>query len=272
MRRGYHLELLLTALWGLANAVLFPARILFRDRTEWPALFGPQGIMTSNVLHLMQRGYGTFPFASGAAVEIVHRTKLFDSPFGPFNETEIVACVRDLSLTVEKQRAVSLWSGGPRYPIIPFGSGCSVLDLVSIAPVLRTLFVRVRHHGTSRGVAFEDEFRSALQASGFPVERAGTIQADNGRIREIDASVRVGSQLYLFECVSIERPLDFEIGRITTIELRTSSLELKLDQALTLREFILSNPKGRNYDFQWADDIRIFVVIPAALRIDRFGP
>ena len=261
-QRGYGLESLLIALWGVANTVLVPARILHSESAELPDYVGPQGAFTSNMLNLMQRGYGTFRFGEGAAEEILYRAQFFEAPFAPIDGEEIVACVRDLGLTAHKQRDISLWSGGPRYPIIPFGPVCSILDLVSIAPVLRTLFVHVRHDGTSRGTAFEKEFRSALRDAGFPVERAGTLEAHDGQKREVDASVRLGARLYLFECVSIERPLDFEIGRIVTIDRRTSDLEAKLDQVLSLRAFILTKPDGRNYDFRWAEDLRAFVVSP----------
>jgi hypothetical protein len=261
-RRGYKLESLLTTLWGLGSSVLIPARILFRDRDTWPDLFGPKGVLTNNLLHMMQRGYGTFPTSDGLVREILYRATLFDAPFGPYDKSEIGACVHDLSLTKEKQRDISLWGGGPRYPIIPFGSDCAVIDLVSITPVLRTLFVRIRHDGSRRGVAFEEEFRSALLSAGFSVKRFGTLEAHDGRKRELDASVRLGYRLYLFECVSVERPLDFEIGRIATIEHRTAELKAKLHQVLTLKDFVLDNPYGRNYDFRWADDLRVFVVSP----------
>ncbi len=261
-RRGYKLESLLTTLWGLGSSVLIPARILFRDRDDLPDLFGPAGLLTNNMLHMMQRGYGTFPTSDGLVREIIYRATLFDAPFAPYDESEIGACARDLILTEEKQHNISLWSNGPRYPIIPFGPSCTVLDLVSITPVLRTLFVRIRHDGSRRGTAFEEEFRSTLISAGFPVERFGALEAHDGQRRELDASVRLGSRLYLFECVSIEMPLDFEIGRIATIEHRTAELKAKLRQVLTLKDFVLDKPHGRNYDFRWAEDLRVFVVSP----------
>jgi hypothetical protein len=261
-RRGYKLESMLTALWGLGNAVLIPSRILFRDLEKGSDLFGSQGPVASNMLNLMQRGYATFGPIDGLVGEILNRASLFDAPFGPFDESGIGASVRDLSLTVKKQRQISLWSGGPRHPIIPFGPNCTVMDLVSIAPLLRTLFVFIRHDGSTRGIAFEKEFRSALVAAGFAIEQFGPLEAHDGQKRELDASVRVGSRLYLFECVSIERPLDFEIGRIPTIQNRTAELKSKLEQALTLMDFISSKPQGRNYNFRWANDLQVFVVSP----------
>jgi hypothetical protein len=68
--------------------------------------------------------------------------------------------------------------------------------------------------------------------------------------------------LILFECRSIERPLDYEIGRLQTLVRRQQLLEQKVEQALTLREFVLKFPVGRNYDFNWAGTVMSSVVSP----------
>ena len=68
--------------------------------------------------------------------------------------------------------------------------------------------------------------------------------------------------MILFECRSIERPLDYEIGRLQTLARRQELLEQKVEQALTLREFVLKFPVGRNYDFGWATTVSTFVVSP----------
>jgi hypothetical protein len=78
----------------------------------------------------------------------------------------------------------------------------------------------------------------------------------------VDAAIRISDTLYLFECVSIERPLDFEIGKISTINHRNEELDKKVEQALTLRNFVTANPAGHNYDFSWATEICVFVVSP----------
>jgi hypothetical protein len=125
-----------------------------------------------------------------------------------------------------------------------------------------TLFYRVQHTQTRRGFVFEEAFRAALAAEGFEVPKTGNIQGPNGEQREIDASVRIRDCLILFECRSIERPLDYEIGRLQTLARRQHLLEQKVDQALTLREFVLKFPTGRNYDFAWATSVSTFVVSP----------
>jgi hypothetical protein len=109
---------------------------------------------------------------------------------------------------------------------------------------------------------FEEAFRAALVAEGFVIPKTGDMYEPNGEHRELDASVRIGDCLILFECVSIERPLDYEIGRIKTLAGRQKRLEKKVEQALTLREFVVRSPVGRNYDFRWATTVSTFVVSP----------
>jgi hypothetical protein len=166
-----------------------------------------------------------------------------------------------LILSAESQEQIALWSGGRRFPLIPFGE-VFVVDLQGIPSLLQTLFFRVQHDQTARGTVFEDAFRGALAAEGFVRAQAGEIVSACGEKREIDASVRLGQELYLFECRSIERPLDFELGRPRTLEARRRFLDSKVDQVLSLRDFITTNPSGRNYDFRWAKTISAFVVSP----------
>jgi hypothetical protein len=137
-----------------------------------------------------------------------------------------------------------------------------VIDLQAIPAILMTLFYRVQHAQTRRGFVFEEAFRAALVAEGFAIPVTGDIYEPNGEHREIDASVRIEDCLILFECVSIERPLDYEIGRIKTLAGRQKRLEKKVEQALTLREFVVRYPVGRNYDFGWATKVSTFVVSP----------
>ena len=137
-----------------------------------------------------------------------------------------------------------------------------VIDLQAVPAILTTLFYRVQHAQTRRGFVFEEAFRAALVTEGFEIPKTGDIYGPNGEHRAIDASARVGGCLILFECRSIERPLDYEIGRLQTLARRQELLEQKVEQALTLREFVLKFPVGRNYDFVWATMVSVFVVSP----------
>ena len=85
---------------------------------------------------------------------------------------------------------------------------------------------------------------------------------DNGEVRELDAGVRIGNKLIVMECVSVERPLDYEIANPKTIEYRQQRLDEKVTQALSLAEFIRSNPTGRNYAFNDVEEVEAYVVSP----------
>jgi hypothetical protein len=69
-----------------------------------------------------------------------------------------------------------------------------------------------------------------------------------------------GCFLFAFECVSIERPLDYEFGQISTFQRRQARLDEKVGQALSLGEFIKAKPRGKNYDFKGVERIVPLVV------------
>jgi hypothetical protein len=78
----------------------------------------------------------------------------------------------------------------------------------------------------------------------------------------LDAGVVVGDLLYAFECVSVERPLDYEIGSLTTFNRRRERLDEKVTQVLTLADFLRAKPRGTNYDFTHVREIVPLVVSP----------
>jgi len=112
-----------------------------------------------------------------------------------------------------------------------------------------------------RGTIFERTFRDALERRGFDI-KAGELTAVDNSKRELDAGVIVDGRMYLFECVSIERPLDYEIGKPRTMAIRQGRLSEKLTQAKSLHEFLSRNPKGRNYDFSEVQEFVWIVVSP----------
>lgn len=111
------------------------------------------------------------------------------------------------------------------------------------------------------GTVFENLFRQALDRRGFNINK-GKLYANNGAERELDAGVMVGDKMYLFECVSIEKPLDYEKGKHKTLELRKERLLEKMEQARSLQSFLMENPKGTNYDFTGATEFEWIVVSP----------
>lgn len=257
---GTTLDAYLTCLWALSNIALLPARILFhQERSSEEGLSASLGM---NMMNIIQRGYTLFKNDNvGIVGEIMFRAEHFGCSFSDCTESEIAAAVEHLTLTPAKTSQIAFWSGGRRFMLIPFGE-FMVIDLQAVPAILTTLFYRVQHAQTRRGFVFEEAFRAALLTAGFEIPKTGDIFSPNGEHREIDASVRVGDCLILFECRSIERPLDYEIGRLQTLARRQELLEQKVEQALTLREFVLKFPVGRNYDFVWATTVSVFVVSP----------
>lgn len=261
--RGYQLETLLATFWGLSILLLTPPRhVAGIEGIE--AGENREGVLSKlNVLNLMQRGYGTVPLRTSDPIpDLMSEIHPTESIFNAISLDDVSRCIADQFLDAQKQQSMSIWSGGRRFPIIQHGSTCAVVDLSSIPLILRSLFAFIRHDGSKRGIAFEDEFRAAIKEAGYSVPFAGELTNDLGQVREMDASVRLGDTLYIFECISMERPLDYEIGRIPTIDQRSADLERKLDQVLSLSAFIKSYPKGKNYDFGWARNIVPFVASP----------
>jgi hypothetical protein len=197
------------------------------------------------------------------AKEVAGRAALFHVSLAgtPPVGASLDAAVSWLTVTPRVQSQISLWSSGPYNPLIPHGAAICI-DLAAIPFVLHSLFFRVRDAEGEKGTIFEQEFLRGLQAAGFTIEHAGEIYSADGKEREIDASIRIGTCLYLFECFASERPLDFEIGKGRTIANRSAALSEKVNQAITLRDFIVEYPKGMNYEFQWATTIETFVVSP----------
>jgi hypothetical protein len=261
---GLGLSDLLYVLWALCNSALMPDRVL--NVLEDPAATeaDKRSAVAMSQQQLFSRGYSTRLYESeGFAKEVAGRAALFGVSLDatPPASVSLDAAVSWLTLTPKTQSQISLWSSGPYSPVIPHGAAICI-DLAAVPFVLQSLFYGVRDKDGEKGTIFEEEFRRGLQSAGFTIEHAGEIHSSDGKGREIDASVRVGTTLYLFECFASERPLDFEIGKGQTIVKRSTMLSAKVDQAITLREFIIERPKGTNYDFQWATAVETFVVSP----------
>jgi hypothetical protein len=112
-----------------------------------------------------------------------------------------------LTLSEDKQQQISLWSGGPQQVLVPVTNDHHAVILQGIPQLLSTLFYKTAHEQTEKGTVFEEAFRQALSERGFIVEY-GEMKIRGGLCRELDAGVLKGEKMYLFECVSIERPMD----------------------------------------------------------------
>ena len=200
-----------------------------------------------NLLNSMMRGYRHLEFSSDSLIEEIERRLPVFSVNVPVTRKVVASIISALTLTAERQADIALWSGGPRFLFIPFGLG-DVFNLHALPALLSNLFVGLTYDPQVRGPAFEEVFRSALKSRGFAVE-TGVKKAMDDSTRQLDAGVAIGDELFLFECVSIGRPLDYEIGKPATISERNRRLDKKVSQALSLAEFFRDHMVGTNFNF-----------------------
>lgn len=253
-KRGYDFELMVSVLAALSSFLFLPSRSLYSDDEKEKERY-----KLAAFTQTLTRGYHLFLGTIDDLIAmLMDRLSIIFSR--EFELAEVRRVVDSMTLNKGLQEKVSPWSNGPRSVVIPTNGFC-VLDLVSVPALLRSIFVFMTDRFGESGTVFERLFREALARRGFDVS-AGVLTANDGSERELDAGVLVGKRLYLFECVSIERPLDYEIGRPRTIKIRRERLVAKLDQAKSLGEFIRHNPSGRNFDFSSAEEVVYAVVSP----------
>ena len=258
---GISLDGYLITLWALSHIATFPPELFAAMSTD-ADLKAVRYAISRQFLNLLQRGYTIFKLPSEQLIDEVNiRIKLFKGSMASFSEEDLRKCLSLLTVSKEGQERIGLWSGGPRFVIVPLANA-TIIDLQGIPWLLQNLFVRMRHAQTERGGVFEKGFREALTRLGFQLDQIGIIRNNTGQEREIDASVRIDDHLILFECRTIELPLIYELGKPTVLGERRRRLDEKVIQALSLREFIMGEPAGRNYDFRWARQISVFVVSP----------
>jgi hypothetical protein len=254
-RHGYSMEAFVGTLWALAHVVFFPRTMLLANTED-----SRREMFGKNLMNVLQRGYSVFGDDPDKAVPVLlERIEAF-LPGISVTEAEVRAVLDRLTLNPASQAEISLWSGGPRYMLIPAGSEQTV-DLQGMPMMLATLFFRVAHDQGQRGTVFEEAFRRALTDRGLEV-RSGRLSSVGGASKELDASVIVGKDLFVFECVSVERPLDYEIGHPATLARRRERLDGKVEQVLQLAKFLEANARGTNYDYTGVQRIVPLVVSP----------
>lgn len=249
-RYGYRLSSFFSVLWALGNICIAPAKVLFADSPE-----EAKRVMDVLILNMLSRGYRVFD-GGGRSLgeEVQFRFEMYRHGEIPTKD-ELGLILQRLTLAASDQPDIGLWSGGPRYLILRSGN-VELLDLRGLPGILETLFLSVAYDQGSRGSVFEDAFRGALETRGFKVQ-SGELVTKDGHVRELDAGVLIEGTLVVFECVTIERPLDYEIGKPKTIAWRIRRIEAKVEQALSLAQFVRENPVGRNYDFS-----QVHTVVP----------
>jgi len=255
-RHGFHLATLIHAIWALGTSSLITRRIANESsESEQLRRFG------EHLLNMCQRGYRIMSIGQDIKREVNSILAVADEGFQEVPEGELERAISHLMLSHDVQKLISLWSGGPRHMLVPMRDEHVIVDLHPISAILRSLFFRTQHDQSLRGTLFEEEFRRSIKAIDLDCI-SGVLRSPAGGPRELDAGVEVGGQLFLFECVSVELPLDYEIGKPDTIIGRRERLEKKVDQVLSLAEFIKGNPIGNNYAFKAHNIVRPFVVSP----------
>lgn len=253
-RRGYDFELLVSVLAGASSFLFLPSRALYTDDQA-----ERERIKLSAFMQTLTRGYHLFVGSEEDLLEtLLERMSIIFSK--QFDRNEVRGVLSSITLAGDIQKKISPWSNGPRCIVIPAG-GVYLIDLVSVPAMLRSIFAFMTDRFGTSGTVFERLFKEALERRGFKVE-SGRLVAHDGSERELDAGVVVGGRMYLFECVSIERPLDYEISRPSTMAVRQKRLTKKLDQARSLHAFLSKNPSGRNYDFSSSKEFVWAVVSP----------
>ena len=255
--RGYSLESFLLAIAAIGRRVLAPEKAIAQY------MGGDTQAIARAMLNSLRRCYTVVD----GDMESLRRSLLwylrefFDlQPSQILRlESEIDLVLDDLRLTSESEAALSLWSTGPRKLIVPHGPA-TILDLEAVYPLLVTLFVKMAHSPSLRGSAFEEAFRKQLSQRRYVLFQR-RFETSEG-LRETDASVRIGNELWLIEAHSMERPLDFEIGNPRTLNVRNEQLGRKLRQVANLADRLRTHPSGSNYDVSWATRIEHCVVSP----------
>ncbi|HBN90562.1 MAG TPA: hypothetical protein DD408_15495 [Rheinheimera sp.] len=178
-------------------------------------------------------------------------------------ESQIDAIFDHVILSEGKQRNIGVWSRGPQYVLIALDEGY-LCDSSSWHFLFQNMFYGLRNYDPKsiKGHEFEATLSDILKENNFDVIKSSFVIESGERRREIDVAVRIQENLYLFECKASERPLNFYIGNPKTIETRTKDLKEKLGQADSLKDFVLENKVGNNYDFSWAETVKSCVVSP----------
>jgi hypothetical protein len=247
--KGFHLSSVCAVLAGIA----------WKDFV-WRSPGGK--LDTGRALQLWQRGY---VFAPRDPEELVRWSEELMREWRPPDSAHVAAdghaVLEYLTLDTAKQAKIGLWSRGPLYPFIPLGDKYLV-DLAAIPYRLRNEFFGVRHNQQAKGPLFEETFRDTVEDAGFELLRERELRFSDEEKREVDAAVRIGKTLLVCDCKAMERPLNFDQGSLRQIQVRCAEFDKKVDQVLSLAEFLRSYPVGRNYDFSWATQIVPLVLSP----------
>lgn len=253
---GVRLDALMYLLCALSASAVIPVRLIDSRAGEEEA----EAVFKANMMNLEFRAYVLRTSARGVIIgEAVALASILDEGRETPSEDDIQTAFDFLCYADGKDKTVSLWAGGRKYPIVPYGDN-HLFDLSAVPDWIEGLFFGVRDGVADKGFNFEEVFRQYLRSNEIDVIHNGNIVWEDGSAREADAVVRVGEIAIIAECVAAERPVDYEITEPRRFAKRKDILEAKADQARSLAEKFQETPSARNLDLSWASDIRWIVV------------
>lgn len=180
----------------------------------------------------------------------------------PAVSTESILCVLNALTLREENRNIALWSQGPYHIAIKDSTSC-IVDYVNIILfALHILYGKI-FKDESKGDKFHDTIAAALEKNGFELEVDKACESFCEGMRKPDIVVSLENNvIVIIECVSYERPLDFEYGNKEKIGKRQKWLESKLEQARTAKVFLERNAVGKNYNYGCAKRFEYLVASP----------
>lgn len=256
-RHGLKLPVVLFCVWAISFTCLYPRR-MFLEKSKQAKL----EIFFNNLTNLHFRGYRLTPLALD---EIAEEALQYSADLGrdsPFTRDEVREGFQFLLLTPESQKLIGLWSGGRCPLLVPHGDDALIINLAGVIPLLTRLFVGVRDLTGAKGGQFEESVRQILGTNALQIVFSGELHWHDGRVREVDAAVRINDCLVLVECFSFELPLDYELAKPAVFECRKARLAEKLEQAKSLWQSVSEQPVGRNFDFSWTSTVEWRLVSP----------
>lgn len=225
--------------------------------------------MSFVVFHVLQRAYAiqnmTFEMLPSALITVLEQSDVSGNFVTPEMRDEMPRVCRHFFLEPTKREEISLWSHGPRPVIFPYGNHL-VLDIGGAQGIFENLFFGIREGATiqgKRGAELEKIVRDEAGAKGYDLLKDRILRYSDKEYREVDLAIRVGDVLLLCDCHSSERPLDFVLGKPSTIKRRNELLEKKAEQVISLGAFVDEKRKGLNYDYSWAKKIFSIGILPS---------
>jgi len=210
--------------------------------------------------HLLQRAYVLMGVHNPGYVDYILASvyasgmrELFDEHVTPKQARQTSQSVRRaLAYDPANLSKLSLWDGGPVKVFLPLASGV-VCDYSAIHNALRgivdTFASEAGELGNIKGSHFQDQvenlFRSAPGCQPWMFKKE--LHSGSGDKCEIDASIVVGSTLYVAECKAMAQPYLVSRGEIGTLRRRWEVLENHCKQASAAAQFIERNRSGRNF-------------------------